>query len=155
MRAVDAAQLFEYMRTHGRRGTVVNVWASWCGSCREEIPLLLQLRQAFATEGLDFVFVSADEEPDLPKALAMMREWSGPLPTFSVAGSMGAFKRAMHVNWKGAIPATFLFDDKQKMRHYWEGPVMEHELSPILQGFLAGEDIDGETRPPVTGDGEN
>jgi hypothetical protein len=31
---------------------------------------------------------------------------------------------------------------------------LEHEITPILQGFLAGEPIDGETRPHVTGEAE-
>lgn len=140
------------MRSSGKRGTVVNVWASWCGSCRTEVPLLLQLRAAFAE--LDFVFVSADEPPDFAKAVEQMRGWSGPLPVFVIPGSMTPFKRAMHPEWKGAIPATFLFDAEQKRRYFWEGPVLEHELSPILQGFLAGDAIDGETRPPLTGPSE-
>ena len=147
VRTVDAPTLFAEMRSPGIRGTVVNIWASWCGSCKNEIPMLLSLRQAFAAEHLDFVFVTADETKDLPKAVELLRSWNAPLPALAVGGSMSAFKRAMHVNWKGALPATFLFDDTGKLRHYWEGQVFEHEISPILQGFLAGQAIDGETRP--------
>lgn len=154
LESIDAPALFEYMRSLKKRGTVVNVWASWCGSCRGEVPMLLRLRAAFASEGLEFVFVTADEQPNLPKAVELMRSWSGPLPTFAVAGKMTPFKRAMHPRWKGAIPATFLFDETGKLRHFWEGPVLEHEVSPILQGFLAGEPIDGETRPPLVGENE-
>lgn len=153
LREIEATALFQQLKNSGRRGTVVNVWASWCGSCRGEVPLLLQMRKTFAAEGIDFVFVSADERRDYPKAAELMRSWSAPAPFLAVAGSMEAFKRAMHTNWKGAIPATFLFDAAQKLRHYWEGPVLEHEISPILQGFLAGEPIDGETRPLLTGEG--
>lgn len=151
VKTVDAPALFAQMRSQGKRGTVVNIWASWCGSCKGEVPMLLSLRQAFAAEGLEFVFVSADETPDFPKAVELLRSWSAPLPALAVGGSMGEFKRAMHPDWKGAIPATFLFDDKAKLRHFWEGPMLEHEISPILQGFLAGEAIDGETRPPLAG----
>lgn len=150
LKAIDAPALFDYMRSRAKRGTVVNVWASWCDSCRGEIPMLLQLKAALAADGLDFVFVSADETRDFPKAVELMRSWSAPLPVFAVAGSMAPFKRAMHPSWKGAIPATFLFDDQQKLRHFWEGPMAEHEISPILQGFLAGEPIDGETRPRIS-----
>jgi thiol-disulfide isomerase/thioredoxin len=152
LKELDAPALFEQMRSRAKRGTVVNVWASWCGSCREEIPLLLEIQKAMASEGIDFVFVSADETKDYPKAVELMRSWSGPLPVLAVAGSMKPFKQAMHPSWKGAIPATFLFDASQKLRHFWEGPVLEHEITPVLQGFLAGDAIDGETRPPVTGE---
>ncbi|HET6336360.1 MAG TPA: redoxin domain-containing protein [Polyangiales bacterium] len=154
LKEIDAPALFEQMRSRGKRGTVVNVWASWCGSCREEIPLLLELEKAMAPEGIGFLFVSADEPKDYLKAIELMRSWSGPLPVLAVPGSMKPFKLAMHPSWKGAIPATFLFDDAQKLRHFWEGPVLEHEITPILQGFLAGDPIDGETRPRVTGGNE-
>lgn len=152
VKSIDAPALFDYMRSQGKRGTVVNIWASWCGSCKGEVPMLLQLREAFVKDGLDFVFVTADETPDFPKAVELLRSWSAPLPALAVGGSMGLFKQAMHPKWKGAIPATFLFDDALKLRHFWEGPIYEHEISPILQGFLLGEPIDGETRPPLAGE---
>lgn len=152
MKSIDASGLFESMRREGKRGTVVNIWASWCGSCKGEVPMLLQLREAFVADGIDFVFVTADETPDFPKAVELLRSWSAPLPALAVGGSMRQFKQAMHPRWKGAIPATFLFDETAKLRHFWEGPIYEHEISPILQGFLAGEAIDGETRPPLAGE---
>jgi thiol-disulfide isomerase/thioredoxin len=147
---IDAAGLRQLVTTRGR-GTVINIWASWCGSCREEIPMLLKLRETFVPEGVDFLFVSADKPDAWASAVGLMQGWGAPLPTFAVAGSMGSFKQAMHPNWQGAIPATFLFDATFKLRHFWEGPIYEHEIAPIVQGFLAGDEIDGETRPPLRG----
>jgi thiol-disulfide isomerase/thioredoxin len=146
VQSVDAATLLERVHSQNARGLLVNVWASWCGSCREEIPMLLKLREGFVAEGIEVVFVSADEPKDLARAVELMRSWAAPLPALAVAGSMGAFKRAMNPRWRGAIPATFLFDTTPKLRHFWEGPVYEHEVAPILQGFLAGHAIDGDTR---------
>jgi thiol-disulfide isomerase/thioredoxin len=150
IRRIDAAGLRQLIQAHGR-GTVVNVWASWCGSCREEVPMLLKLREAFQPEGVDFVFVSADEPDAWASAVKLMQDWGGPSPTFAVTGSMGSFKQAMSASWRGALPATFLFDATFKLRHFWEGPIYEHEIAPIVQGFLAGDAIDGETRPPLRG----
>jgi thiol-disulfide isomerase/thioredoxin len=151
LQTIDAAGLRDRaLAAHGR-ATVVNVWASWCGSCRDEIPMLLKLREAFLAEGVDFLFVSADEPESWPQAVKLMREWGGSLPVLAVAGSMTPFKRALHPSWQGAIPATFLFDATFKRRHFWEGPVFDHEIAPIVQGFLAGDAIDGETRPELRG----
>jgi thiol-disulfide isomerase/thioredoxin len=147
---IDAAGLGQRISNHGR-ATIVNVWASWCGSCRDEVPMLLKLREAFASEGVDFLFVSADEPEELPKAVKLMQDWGGALPILAVAGSMTNFEQALHPSWQGAIPATFLFDATFKRRHFWEGPVYDHEISPIVQGFLAGDAIDGETRPALRG----
>lgn len=46
----------------GLRGKVVvlNVWATWCHPCRDEIPQLEALHQRFAKDGLALVGVSVD-----------------------------------------------------------------------------------------------
>jgi peroxiredoxin len=46
-----------------RRGKVVllNVWATWCGPCRFEIPELQRIHDAYAARGFEVVGVSVDE----------------------------------------------------------------------------------------------
>lgn len=46
-----------------RRGKVVlvNVWATWCGPCRYEIPELQALHDQYASKGLEVLGVSVDE----------------------------------------------------------------------------------------------
>jgi len=153
VRPVSAGDVLAHAKVPGSRGLVVNVWASWCGSCREEVPLLMKMAERFASRGLPLRFVSADEPRDYEKAVQQMRDWGGPLPALAVAaGSMGAFKRGMSLNWRGGIPATFLFDASGQLRHLWEGPILEEEIAPKLEAFLAGENVDGETRtaaPPA------
>jgi len=44
----------------------VNVWATWCAPCVEEIPRLRRFRDRLAEEGapVDLVFVSADRDDE-------------------------------------------------------------------------------------------
>ncbi|MBK7595191.1 MAG: TlpA family protein disulfide reductase [Gemmatimonadetes bacterium] len=48
---------------HEYRGkvTLVNIWATWCGPCREEIPALDSLYRALAPKGLRIAAVSVDQ----------------------------------------------------------------------------------------------
>jgi thiol-disulfide isomerase/thioredoxin len=43
--------------------TVVNLWATWCGPCRLEIPELVKLHKEFRSRGLEMIGLSV-EDPD-------------------------------------------------------------------------------------------
>lgn len=46
----------------GAKLTLVNLWATWCGPCREEMPRLSRLHEREAPNGLQVVGVSLDED---------------------------------------------------------------------------------------------
>ena len=52
------------------RGKVVllNVWATWCGPCREEMPSMEKLYREFGPQGLEIVAISIDD-PGTEKAI--------------------------------------------------------------------------------------
>jgi thiol-disulfide isomerase/thioredoxin len=60
----------------GKKGTIVNAWASWCGPCRREFPMLVALRDNLRAQGMEVVFVSVDE-PEAHGA-AVARSSGGP-----------------------------------------------------------------------------
>src|SRR4051812_43899527 len=37
-----------------------NFWATWCEPCREEIPMLVNLRTKYVAKGVEFVGISVD-----------------------------------------------------------------------------------------------
>ncbi len=39
---------------------IINIWASWCAPCLEEIPILLRLQEKYARKGLQIVGIAAD-----------------------------------------------------------------------------------------------
>ena len=50
----------------------VDVWATWCGPCKREIPYLKELTEEYAGKDIEFVSISIDEVKDRTKWLAMM-----------------------------------------------------------------------------------
>jgi hypothetical protein len=109
--------------------------------------MLLKLREGLARDGLQLSFVSADEPQDFPKVAELARTWDIPAPAWAVKpGTLDAFKRGLSPDWRGGLPATFLLDQEGTLRHLWEGPILEEEITPVVQGFLAGKAVDGVTR---------
>jgi thiol-disulfide isomerase/thioredoxin len=131
------------VRGSNAKGVVVNAWASWCGSCKGDIPLLVGLPKTFGT-AIDVILVSVDEPESQPDALRMLHDFHAPLPGYVVDEPLDAFKVAMNPRWPGMLPATFLFDTAGKLRYFWGGPIGEADVVPTLHRYLAGEHIDGE-----------
>lgn len=61
------------VRLSDLRGQVVmiNFWATWCGPCRQEMPLLEQLQVKF--EPLGFTLLGVNVEPDSAAAVAWLK----------------------------------------------------------------------------------
>jgi thiol-disulfide isomerase/thioredoxin len=49
---------------------VINFWATWCGPCVLETPELVELAAEYKSQGVQFVGISYDDEPDQVKKFA-------------------------------------------------------------------------------------
>ena len=66
----------ELFAAHGL--TMVNIWATWCGPCKAEMPELGELARSLEAEGRDAaiigICVDADEEPDTCREILAERD---------------------------------------------------------------------------------
>lgn len=53
---------FDLAAERGKNVVLLNVWATWCGPCRFEIPQLEAMHKKYAPRGFEVVGVSIDEE---------------------------------------------------------------------------------------------
>jgi len=68
------------VRLSDLRGQVVmiNFWATWCGPCRQEMPLLQQIQTKY--EPLGFTLVGINVEPDSAAAMTWLKQVSVSFP---------------------------------------------------------------------------
>ena len=55
------------IRSWPGKSMIVNFWATWCGPCRREIPLLRELQKQHGAEGFQIVGVAVDIREDVIK----------------------------------------------------------------------------------------
>lgn len=120
----------------GLRGkpVLLNVWATWCHPCRDEIPELQRLYERYRERGLELVGVSVDAVGHDDAIGAFARQYGMTYPvwrdpdetvsaTFLVVG----------------VPATFLIDRGGILRWKKTGPIQpgDSTLTAAIEQALA------------------
>ena len=146
---VSAERLLGEVRRLGGKGTLVNAWASWCGPCKHELPMLEKLAKQYDGAGIHVVLVSLDEPADREKAAAFLTERKLALTSYLAERPLGPFKQGMNPRWPGMLPASFLYDATGALRYFWGGEAFEEEVAPVLAAFAAGKRIEGEAAPAI------
>ena len=92
------------------RPLLINYWASWCGPCREELPLL-DAFAAHATDGVEVVAIALDERAD---AEAFLRRH--PLALTVLLEAPGADDSSVRVGDRnGVLPYSVLIDAEGRL----------------------------------------
>jgi cytochrome c biogenesis protein CcmG/thiol:disulfide interchange protein DsbE len=111
---------------------LLNVWASWCVSCREEHPILVQLAKnnVVPIVGLNY----KDQRDD---ALAWLQKFGDPY-ALSVSDTSGV----VGINYGVyGVPETFVIDKAGVIRYKQIGPVtpqaLEQKILPLVRRLQA------------------
>ncbi|MFA9456940.1 TlpA disulfide reductase family protein [Halalkalibacter sp. AB-rgal2] len=125
----DEGQLYDY------QGDVIvlNLWASWCEPCRDEMPELMELQDEYAEKGLSIVTVNMQTtERTLNDAAQFIEEIDLTLPVFfDEDGELLERLRAKH-----GMPITYVIGREGEITEVFLGEVtyemIEEEIEPLL-----------------------
>ena len=93
---------------------LINFWASWCGPCREEMPLLNDLHNRY--EALGFTVVGVNVEEDVSGAKSFLQNFPVEFPVL-LDNSNQVSKQDKVI----AMPATVVVDRYGNMRYLHKG----------------------------------
>ncbi len=106
----------ENLRLSEYRGDVVmiNFWATWCGPCRQEMPLLDDLYNRYERVGFNLLGVNIDD--DSGRAMDMIRELGVNFPVL-----FDARKEVSKMYDVDAMPVTVIVDREGTVRYVHQG----------------------------------
>ena len=109
--------------------TVVNIWGSWCGPCRIEHPVLMELSKR---TDINLVGINNKDKPE--NARRFLATLGQP---FTAIGADTTGRTT--IDWGGyGVPETFVIDGKGIIRHKHVGPlanatVLDAEIKKAAQ----------------------
>jgi thiol-disulfide isomerase/thioredoxin len=123
----------ENIRLSEQLGEVVllNFWATWCGPCRQEMPLLDELYSKYRRAGLVLLSINIDE--DTERAAEMARTLGVSYPV--LLDTRNEVAKAYQID---AMPLTVLIDREGTIRYVSEGykPGYERRYTDKLRELL-------------------
>lgn len=111
----------------------INVWATWCKPCIEEMPQLVQWQKQLADSGVrfDLVFVSVDDSDDV---VARFRESHADMPPslrFTDPDALPKWLGGIGLGESAPIPVHVFVDPDDRVRCVRAGGVKEKDLSAV------------------------
>lgn len=100
---------------------LLNLWATWCVPCREEMPALNALEREKGDDRFEVVTVNIDTGDDA-KPQTFMGEYSIDALKLYRDSSMGVFNALKKEGLAFGLPATLLIDDKGCLLASMNGP---------------------------------
>jgi peroxiredoxin len=111
---------------------MINFWASWCGPCRQEMPLLNDIYAGYKKAGFVLLGVNLDESADDAKAFLKKTPVNFPVLLDSQGKVADLYKNQ-------AMPSSYFVDRKGNLVHLHQGykPGEEAEYKRVIKKLLA------------------
>ncbi len=121
----------------GQKGKVVllNIWATWCHPCRDEIPELRAIHARYRDRGVELIGVSVDTDGTDDAIRSFMKDYEMTFPIWR-----DPEERISTQLLVVGVPATFLIDKQGILRWRKTGPIApgDTSLTAAIDRAVAG-----------------
>ena len=136
------SEWIETLNTYTPSIVVVDMWATWCSSCLEEFPKMVELHQRYKDRDVQFVSMNLDDhtdQPSLDDAQKFLQKMNATFDNYWMNENlMLAFKQLDLIG----IPAVIIYDRDGKERYRLTGDnpnnqYTEKDIINALEDLLA------------------
>lgn len=137
---VSAPTLLDSVRSGAGQATLVNIWATWCRPCKEEMPDLLRLEREYRGRGFRLLLVSADFTRNREQAEQYMANLGVDPPGMIKDQNDMEFINGLDPAWSGTLPFSILFDSTGTRVVSWEGKTSYTSFREAVENLLDKND---------------
>jgi thiol-disulfide isomerase/thioredoxin len=112
---------------------VLNFWATWCGPCNAEMPMLVEMEKQYASRGVVFIAASLDDAKSKAKIPAFLAEYKVDFPVWY--GATGDDLDQLKLG--DAVPATVFLDAEGRIVARILGQARPEEVKERLDWLVS------------------
>lgn len=120
---INKEKLQDLIKNRNGKALLLNIWATWCGPCREEFPELVRLESEFKGKNLDIIGISVDSKKEVDsKVIPFLKNQKTNFRVF-----INGFEKDEDLidfvdkKWQGEIPVTIIYDQSGSRKSFLIG----------------------------------
>lgn len=117
---------------------IINMWATWCIPCIEELPYFQEEASKHTKDGVQLLLVSLDFKESYPTGITKFmdkRRITAPVVWLDETNA-DYFCPKIDAKWSGAIPATLFINNKTGYRNFVEEKISHDELKKEIRSIV-------------------
>lgn len=119
------------LSAHQGKVIVLNIWATWCAPCVEEMPDLVDIYKTYHDQGLTIIGISVDKQ-GRSVVVPFVKKYD---ITYPISIDDGTIQKKYPPTM--GIPTTYIIGKKGNLRYYAAGALTKKELKPRIEKLLA------------------
>jgi thiol-disulfide isomerase/thioredoxin len=130
LKSIDGKRV--WLKDYRGKIVLVNFWATWCGPCNAEMPLLVKEEESYRSRGVIFIAASLDDAKTRKQVPAFVIRNRVRFPVWLGANRDDLDRLGMGL----AVPATGFLDQQGQIVFRVIGPMREEELEERLDWLI-------------------
>ena len=118
-----------HLRDYRGKVVVLNIWATWCVPCRDEMPMLVELEKEYASRGVMFIAASLDDRQTRLQIPEFLSKYNVGFTVWVGASTMDLDDLKLGQ----AVPATAFLDREGRIVARVMGQMSRDELKERLE----------------------
>jgi thiol-disulfide isomerase/thioredoxin len=116
---------------------LINVWATYCGPCVEELPELVEMNRMYRNRDFEMFTIGLDEPAEKERALDFLKQRHVSAKNYLFdSGDRDKLAEALDANWRGPMPYTILVAPGGQIIYRQDGPLESREVKKAIVNFL-------------------
>ena len=125
------------LRDYRGKIVVLNFWATWCGPCNQEMPLLVSVEKEYSARGVIFLGASLDDSKTEEHIPDFLRKYHVQFPILLGATADNLEKLRLGQG----VPATAFIDREGMVAARVSGEIREQEIRQRLDWLLGDRSV--------------